>query len=249
MPGPFPAITVEAVGACSRTLAGCLSRRGVSKQCSRCQTPRPSAGFALGDRLAIRQRFHDPDVHRRHQPATGSPPISSRPSKTPGSMRRRALDGRHRPQPARNRIAPTTVRDGSPSDSRRRPAPPERTSWQPALRVSCLNRYRRAERPAADRENQPRFAAAARLGHRPLPRTFQQLRLRRGLANASRSRRAPSHASFPNAAIREEAGPRSGRIRERRKARMPRRPRARLSAPATHDTRVTRRTPRPTIAS
>jgi cobaltochelatase CobT len=69
--GPFPANTVEAVGVCSRTLAGSLAAGAESVEGMLARSDSATVGSlrAFGDRLAIRLRFHDPHVHRRYQPA------------------------------------------------------------------------------------------------------------------------------------------------------------------------------------
>ena len=72
MPGPFPARTVEAVGACTRTLTGALmptTSENVEAMLALSDAATVGGLRAFGDRLAIRQRVHDPEVYRRHQPA------------------------------------------------------------------------------------------------------------------------------------------------------------------------------------
>jgi len=66
-------MTVEAVGACSRTLAGSLAAGSIEAMLALSDAATVGGLRAFGDRLAIRQRFHDPDVHRRHQPADKLP--------------------------------------------------------------------------------------------------------------------------------------------------------------------------------
>jgi cobaltochelatase CobT len=66
MAGPFPAHTIEAVGACTRALDGpdnsdiILSRAGAATL---------SGLRAAGDRLALRSRFHDDRIHQSLRPA------------------------------------------------------------------------------------------------------------------------------------------------------------------------------------
>jgi len=66
MPGPFPERTVLAVGACTRALAGSDAGSGAVERAS---APTLSGLRAIGDRLAIRTRYHDPRVHLTHRPA------------------------------------------------------------------------------------------------------------------------------------------------------------------------------------
>jgi cobaltochelatase CobT len=68
--GPFPARTVEAVAACTRTLAGADD---VDVSTTRAGASTVGALRAYADRTAIGRRFHDPSVHRRHLP-TGDVP-------------------------------------------------------------------------------------------------------------------------------------------------------------------------------
>jgi cobaltochelatase CobT len=63
--GPFPARTVEAVSACTRTLAG---TDDVDVSTSRASASTVGALRAYADRTAIGRRFHDPAVQRRHMP-------------------------------------------------------------------------------------------------------------------------------------------------------------------------------------
>jgi cobaltochelatase CobT len=66
MTGPFPDRTIEAVGACTRALAG-LDSADTALTLSDAAT---LGGLrAHGDRLALRVRFHDARIHARHQPA------------------------------------------------------------------------------------------------------------------------------------------------------------------------------------
>jgi cobaltochelatase CobT len=67
VPGPFPERLFDAVGACTRTLAGRPDADG-----SLTRSPAASLGSlrADADRLAIRLRHHDPAIHARHRPNT-----------------------------------------------------------------------------------------------------------------------------------------------------------------------------------
>jgi len=66
MAGPFPDRTVEAIGACTRALAGLDDADAALAQADAATL----GGLrAYGDRLAVRARFHDPRIHARHQPA------------------------------------------------------------------------------------------------------------------------------------------------------------------------------------
>ena len=69
MSSAFPDRIVEAVGACTRVLGG-LDYADAAVAQSDAATL--SGLRAFGDRLALRARFHDPSIHRRHQP-TGTP--------------------------------------------------------------------------------------------------------------------------------------------------------------------------------
>jgi cobaltochelatase CobT len=164
VPGPFPAITVEAVGTCSRTLAGSLAAGSIEATLALSDAATVGGLRAFGDRLAIRQRFHDPDVHRRHQPAdTRAADLFA----ALEDARLDAIGARWMAGIARNLLA----HPGGADDGARwlafgilagRPAPPgkdvlavgvARVLPQPLLdALSGL---------AADLENQPRFAAAA----------------------------------------------------------------------------------------
>jgi cobaltochelatase CobT len=164
VPGPFPAITVEAVGACSRTLAGSLAAGSIDALLALSDAATVGGLRAFGDRLAIRQRFHDPDVHRRHQPA----------DKLPADLfaaledaRLDAIGARWMAGIARNLLA----HPGGADDGARwlafgilagRPAPPGKDTMAagvarvlPAPLLDALSGL------VADLENQPRFAAAA----------------------------------------------------------------------------------------
>ena len=66
MAGPFPDRIIEAVGACTRALAGADDADTAIAQADAATI----GGLrAHGDRLALRARFHDPRLHARHQPA------------------------------------------------------------------------------------------------------------------------------------------------------------------------------------
>ena len=67
MSSPFPDRTVEAVGACTRALAGLADADAAVAQSNAATL---SALRAFGDRLALRARFHDSAVHARHRPGT-----------------------------------------------------------------------------------------------------------------------------------------------------------------------------------
>jgi len=64
--GAFPDRTVEAVGACTRALAGL---EYVDAAVAQSDAATLSGLRAFGDRLALRGRFHDAAVHSRHRPA------------------------------------------------------------------------------------------------------------------------------------------------------------------------------------
>jgi cobaltochelatase CobT len=65
MSAPFPDRTIEAVGACTRALAG-LDSADATIALSDAATL--SGLRAFGDRLALRARFHDEVIHARHRP-------------------------------------------------------------------------------------------------------------------------------------------------------------------------------------
>jgi cobalamin biosynthesis protein CobT len=66
VPGPFSASIVEAVGACTRALAG-VPDADATLTLSDAAT---LGGLrAFGDRLAVSERFHDAAIHRLQQPA------------------------------------------------------------------------------------------------------------------------------------------------------------------------------------
>ena len=69
MAGPFPASTVEAVGACTRAIAGPRASQNLEARLALSDAATIGGLRAFGDRLAIRQRFHDEAVHQAHQPA------------------------------------------------------------------------------------------------------------------------------------------------------------------------------------
>jgi cobaltochelatase CobT len=67
MPGPFPEQIVEAVGACTRALAGA---RDADALLSRSTAASLGAFRAYADRLALRRRHHDRAVYREHSPVS-----------------------------------------------------------------------------------------------------------------------------------------------------------------------------------
>ena len=71
MAGPFPAGTVEAVGACTRAIAGDRAGAGdgIEAMLGLSDAATVSGLRAFGDRLAVRQRFHESSVYQRLQPA------------------------------------------------------------------------------------------------------------------------------------------------------------------------------------
>jgi cobaltochelatase CobT len=66
MPGPFSERTVLAVGACTRALSGSDAAGSAIERASAATL---SGLRAIGDRLAIRARHHDPGVHHARRPA------------------------------------------------------------------------------------------------------------------------------------------------------------------------------------
>ena len=66
MPGPLPERNVLAVSACTRALAG---SDAVSSAVERASAATVSGLRAIGDRLAIRARHHDPRIHHTQRPA------------------------------------------------------------------------------------------------------------------------------------------------------------------------------------
>ena len=68
MPAAFAASAVEAVGACTRTLGGSADSEAML---SLSDAATLGGLRAFGDRLAVRQRFHDDAIHRRYQPEEG----------------------------------------------------------------------------------------------------------------------------------------------------------------------------------
>jgi len=65
----FPAQTIEAVGACTRALAGRSTQTvDAEKVLLRSDAATLSGLRAVGDRLALRQRWHDDGIERRHRP-------------------------------------------------------------------------------------------------------------------------------------------------------------------------------------
>jgi len=69
MPSPFPEQTVEAVGACTRALAGAADADALLRRSTAASL---GAFRADADRLALRRRHHDRAVYRQHLPP--SPP-------------------------------------------------------------------------------------------------------------------------------------------------------------------------------
>jgi cobaltochelatase CobT len=69
MAGPFPASTVEAVGACTRAIAGSRASDSLETRLALSDAATVGGLRAFGDRLAIRQRFHDARIYQAHQPA------------------------------------------------------------------------------------------------------------------------------------------------------------------------------------
>src|SRR5262245_36573560 len=69
MTSPFPDRTLEAVGACTRALAGLEYADAAIAQSSAASL---SALRAFGDRLALRARFHDTAVHASHRPGSAT---------------------------------------------------------------------------------------------------------------------------------------------------------------------------------
>src|SRR5882672_5853402 len=66
----FPAQTIEAVGACTRALAGRSTQTvDAEKVLLRSDAATLSGLRAVGDRLALRQRWHDDGIERRYRPA------------------------------------------------------------------------------------------------------------------------------------------------------------------------------------
>ena len=67
MSNPFPDHTIEAVGACTRALAGLEYADAAIAQAGAATL---SGLRAFGDRLALRARYHDSVIHVRHRPDT-----------------------------------------------------------------------------------------------------------------------------------------------------------------------------------
>ena len=67
MSSPFPDRTIEAVGACTRALAGL---EYVDAAMAQAGAATLSGLRAFGDRVALRARYHDSAVHVRHRPDT-----------------------------------------------------------------------------------------------------------------------------------------------------------------------------------
>lgn len=68
MAGPFADRTFDAVGACTRALAGA---EDADAMLGRAHAATLGGLRAFGDRLAVRRRFHVGAVHRQHQPSDG----------------------------------------------------------------------------------------------------------------------------------------------------------------------------------
>jgi cobaltochelatase CobT len=66
VPGPLPDGHVLAVSACTRALAGSDAVRSAVERAS---APTLSGLRAIGDRLALRTRYHNPRIHHTHRPA------------------------------------------------------------------------------------------------------------------------------------------------------------------------------------
>ena len=99
MPGPFPDTTVEAVGTCLRTLA----QQPDADAALAASTAATVSGLrAFADRIALRRRFHDADTPRRPSARRRPHRGALRSARTRAARRhRRALAGRHGPQPDR----------------------------------------------------------------------------------------------------------------------------------------------------
>ena len=161
MPGPFSATTVEAVSACTRTLAG-------SPEADAALTTAGAATLsglrAAGDRFAVRQRFHDPAIHRRHQP---SEPEPSDIYTLVEVARLDALGVAWLPGIAKNLLA----HPGAADDGLRwlvfealsgRPAPPVKTAIVAKVRAALPSRILEELSRLATEINEPsRFAPAA----------------------------------------------------------------------------------------
>lgn len=161
MTSPFSERTVDAVGACSRSLAG-----SSDADLSVANAGAASLGSlrAFGDRLAMRRRFHRPSVHQRY-----------RPSEQPASTlfddlelaRLDALGARWLRGIARNLVAnPGRDEDGvrwlAFETLSGRAAPPEKTCLAAAVRTALPTRLVAGlEGLAPHLNDQPTFAAAA----------------------------------------------------------------------------------------
>ena len=66
MPAPFPARMLDAVGACTRALA---ESPDADALLARADAATLGGLRACGDRLALRERFHQHAIHQRHRPA------------------------------------------------------------------------------------------------------------------------------------------------------------------------------------
>jgi cobaltochelatase CobT len=166
VPGPFPANTVEAVGACSRTLVGSLAPGAESVEGMLALSDAATVGGlrAFGDRVAIRLRFHDPAVHKRHQPADETP------ARLFGALEEARLDAigaRWLTGVASNLLN----HPGAADDGERwlafeafaeQPAPPSKGAMVDGVVRALPKPLLEALRGlAVNLENQPRFAAAA----------------------------------------------------------------------------------------
>jgi cobaltochelatase CobT len=67
VPGPLPEQNVLAVGACTRALSGSDAAAGAVERASAATL---SGLRAIGDRLAVRSRYHDPRIHHTYRPDT-----------------------------------------------------------------------------------------------------------------------------------------------------------------------------------
>jgi cobaltochelatase CobT len=114
VPGRLPAHTVEAVGACTRTLTGVLNpaaSESVEAVLALSDAATVGGLRAFGDRLAIRQRFHEPDAYRRHRPAD---PVAAEVFASLEDARLDAIGSRWMAGVARNLLAhPGAANDGA----------------------------------------------------------------------------------------------------------------------------------------
>ena len=240
MAGPFPASTVEAVGACTRAIAG---PRAVGKSRS------PAGALGCRDRrrpARVRRSTRDQAAISRRARRSGASAgrearggCVRRPRGRAARRARRPLAGRRREEPAgasgrgERRAALARVR------SLQRPARSRtaRTRWRPPSGPPCPHRLLdELGGLGGALEDQPRFAAAAAAwARRPLrtSRTIEEpndawkrveLRTRTRRAAASRPRRPRRNAGSAQEGTADRAGPgdRDGRRRERgpRRARV-----------------------------